>query len=95
VRAFAEASAEARQTLNAIERAEDAIAALALALKLDEAYAKPRPAPACSISMISSSMRKRCCNIPKRRRGCSTSSMVALITSSSTKARTRVPRSGI
>ena len=42
VRAFAEAAAEARDTLNAIERAEDAIAALALALKLDEAYAEAK-----------------------------------------------------
>ncbi|MBX3430830.1 MAG: double-strand break repair helicase AddA [Hyphomonadaceae bacterium] len=39
VRAFAEACAEAKQELNAIERAEDAVAALALALKLDQAYA--------------------------------------------------------
>jgi ATP-dependent helicase/nuclease subunit A len=39
VRAFAEACAEARAKLNAIERAEDAAAALALALKLDQAYA--------------------------------------------------------
>ncbi|MFN3462753.1 MAG: double-strand break repair helicase AddA [Terricaulis sp.] len=38
VRTFAEAIEEARDTLNAIERAEDAVAALALALKLDEAY---------------------------------------------------------
>ena len=46
VRSFAEATEEARDTLNAIERAEDAIAALALALKLDEAYgdAKTRAA---------------------------------------------------
>ncbi|MEQ1490552.1 MAG: double-strand break repair helicase AddA [Terricaulis sp.] len=42
VRAFAEAAEEARDTLNAIERAEDAIAALALALKLDEAYAEAK-----------------------------------------------------
>jgi ATP-dependent helicase/nuclease subunit A len=42
VRAFAEATEEARDTLNAIERAEDAIAALALALKLDEAYAEAK-----------------------------------------------------
>lgn len=42
VRAFAEAASEARDTLNAIERAEDAIAALALALKLDEAYAEAK-----------------------------------------------------
>ncbi|MEQ1811636.1 MAG: double-strand break repair helicase AddA [Terricaulis sp.] len=42
VRAFAEAAAEARDPLNAIERAEDAIAALALALKLDEAYAEAK-----------------------------------------------------
>ncbi len=39
VRAFAGACAEARETLNGIERAEDAVAALALALKLDQAYA--------------------------------------------------------
>lgn len=39
VRAFAEACFEAKQKLNAIERAEDAVAALALALKLDQAYA--------------------------------------------------------
>lgn len=39
VRAFAEACAEAKQKSNAIERAEDAVAALALALKLDQAYA--------------------------------------------------------
>lgn len=38
VRRFAEAAAEARDTLNAIERAEDAMAALALAMKLDDAY---------------------------------------------------------
>ncbi|MGD9966013.1 MAG: double-strand break repair helicase AddA [Hyphomonadaceae bacterium] len=38
VREFAEAAAEACGALNAIERAEDAVAALALALKLDEAY---------------------------------------------------------
>jgi len=38
VRAFAEACARAREQLNAIERAEDAVAALALALKLDQAY---------------------------------------------------------
>ena len=42
VRAFAEAVAEARDTLNAIERAEDAVAALALALKLDEAYGEAK-----------------------------------------------------
>ncbi|MBL8546488.1 MAG: double-strand break repair helicase AddA [Hyphomonadaceae bacterium] len=42
LRAFAEAVVEARDTLNAIERAEDAIAALALALKLDEAYAQAK-----------------------------------------------------
>ena len=42
VRSFAEACEEARDTLNAIERAEDAIAALALALKLDEAYAEAK-----------------------------------------------------
>ncbi|MGQ0534131.1 MAG: double-strand break repair helicase AddA [Caulobacteraceae bacterium] len=35
---FAEACAEARSGLNAIERAEDAVAALALALKLDASY---------------------------------------------------------
>lgn len=40
VRALAEAAEGARQMLNAIERAEDAVAALALALKLDEAYAE-------------------------------------------------------
>lgn len=39
LRDFFEACDEARSTLNAIERAEDAVAALALALKLDEAYA--------------------------------------------------------
>jgi ATP-dependent helicase/nuclease subunit A len=39
VRTLAEATVEARERLNAIERAEDAVAALALALKLDEAYA--------------------------------------------------------
>ncbi|MEZ5960343.1 MAG: double-strand break repair helicase AddA [Hyphomonadaceae bacterium] len=39
VRAFAEACADAKQGFNAIERAEDAVAALALALKLDQAYA--------------------------------------------------------
>lgn len=38
VRALAEAAADARLKLNAIERAEDAVAALALALRLDEAY---------------------------------------------------------
>lgn len=38
LRAFFEACEEARDTLTAIERAEDAVAALALALKLDEAY---------------------------------------------------------
>lgn len=38
LRRFAEACAEARAALNAIERAEDATAALALALKLDQAY---------------------------------------------------------
>jgi len=38
VRQFAEDAAAARQQLNAIERAEDSIAALALALKLDQAY---------------------------------------------------------
>ncbi len=37
--AFVQACAEARAALNAIERAEDAAAALALALKLDQAYA--------------------------------------------------------
>ncbi|MEZ5996496.1 MAG: double-strand break repair helicase AddA [Hyphomonadaceae bacterium] len=36
---FADACIEARRELNAIERAEDAVAALALALKLDAAYA--------------------------------------------------------
>jgi len=40
VRAFAEAAEDAHHTLNAIERAEDAVAALALALKLDEAYSE-------------------------------------------------------
>ena len=40
VRALAEVAEDARQMLNAIERAEDAVAALALALKLDEAYAE-------------------------------------------------------
>ncbi len=39
VRALAEDIAAARDRLNAIERAEDAIAAMALALKLDQAYA--------------------------------------------------------
>jgi ATP-dependent helicase/nuclease subunit A len=38
LRRFAQDCVEARQTLNAIERAEDASAALALALKLDSAY---------------------------------------------------------
>ncbi|MGD9979817.1 MAG: double-strand break repair helicase AddA [Hyphomonadaceae bacterium] len=38
VRQLAEAVANARQDINAIERAEDAVAALALALKLDQAY---------------------------------------------------------
>ena len=38
VRNLAEAALPARDALNAIERAEDAVAALALALKLDEAY---------------------------------------------------------
>lgn len=42
VRAFAESCEEARDTLNAIERAEDAVAALALALKLDEAYGEAK-----------------------------------------------------
>ena len=42
VRSFAEACADARAALNAIERAEDAVAALALALKLDEAYAEAK-----------------------------------------------------
>ncbi len=44
VRAFAEACAEAKQKFNAIERAEDAVAVLALALKLDEAYADAKSA---------------------------------------------------
>src|SRR5690606_37438318 len=39
---FAEACAEARQKLNSIERAEDAAAALALALKMDEAYSEAK-----------------------------------------------------
>ena len=39
MRQFAEDVADARAMLNAIDRAEDAIAALALALKLDDAYA--------------------------------------------------------
>src|SRR5690606_3942678 len=34
--------ADARDTLNAIERAEDAVAALALALRLDEAYSEAK-----------------------------------------------------
>ncbi|MBS0384678.1 MAG: UvrD-helicase domain-containing protein, partial [Proteobacteria bacterium] len=38
VRRFAEAVAEAREQWNALQRAEDAAAALALALKLDQAY---------------------------------------------------------
>jgi ATP-dependent helicase/nuclease subunit A len=38
VRDFADACSEARAGLNAIERAEDAVAALALALKLDASY---------------------------------------------------------
>jgi len=38
LRDFFDACEEARATLNAIERAEDAVAALALALRLDEAY---------------------------------------------------------
>ncbi|MBC7768026.1 MAG: UvrD-helicase domain-containing protein, partial [Phycisphaerales bacterium] len=42
LRGFFEACEEARATLNAIERAEDAVAALALALKLDEAYGEAK-----------------------------------------------------
>ncbi|WP_395646781.1 double-strand break repair helicase AddA [Terricaulis sp.] len=42
VRRFAEAAADARDTLNAIERAEDAVATLALALKLDDAYERAK-----------------------------------------------------
>lgn len=42
LRAFFEACEEARDTLNAIERAEDAVAVLALALKLDEAYSEAK-----------------------------------------------------
>ena len=42
MRQFADDVAEARAKLNAIERAEDAIAALALALKLDDAYAEAK-----------------------------------------------------
>ncbi|HYD86410.1 MAG TPA: double-strand break repair helicase AddA [Vitreimonas sp.] len=42
VRGLAEAAADARTTLNAIERAEDAVAALALALRLDEAYGEAK-----------------------------------------------------
>ncbi len=42
VRDFADATAEARAALNAIERAEDAVAALALALKLDAAYTEAK-----------------------------------------------------
>lgn len=38
VRRFAEDAADAREQWNALERAEDAIAVLALALKLDQAY---------------------------------------------------------
>jgi len=39
VRALAESACALREQLNAIERAEDAVAAMALALKLDQAYA--------------------------------------------------------
>jgi ATP-dependent helicase/nuclease subunit A len=39
VRALTDLAVNAREMLNAIERAEDAIAAMALALKLDQAYA--------------------------------------------------------
>jgi ATP-dependent helicase/nuclease subunit A len=39
---FADDCVEARARLNAIERAEDAVAALALALKLDEAYGEAK-----------------------------------------------------
>lgn len=42
LRAFAEDCVRIREKLMAIERAEDAIAALALALKLDEAYARAK-----------------------------------------------------
>jgi ATP-dependent helicase/nuclease subunit A len=42
IRRFAEACLEARESLNAIERAEDAAAALALALKLDQAYSEAK-----------------------------------------------------
>jgi ATP-dependent helicase/nuclease subunit A len=42
IRGFAEEAADARAMLNAIERAEDAVAALALALKLDEAYERAK-----------------------------------------------------
>ncbi|GIK49242.1 MAG: double-strand break repair helicase AddA [Alphaproteobacteria bacterium] len=42
LRGFFDACAEARDTLNAIERAEDAVAALALALRLDEAYGEAK-----------------------------------------------------
>jgi ATP-dependent helicase/nuclease subunit A len=42
LRQFADEVGQARAALNAIERAEDAIAALALALKLDEAYAEAK-----------------------------------------------------
>lgn len=42
LKAFFEACEDARDTLNAIERAEDVVAALALALKLDEAYGEAK-----------------------------------------------------
>ncbi|MEZ5957539.1 MAG: double-strand break repair helicase AddA [Hyphomonadaceae bacterium] len=42
LKAFFDTCEEARDTLNAIERAEDAVAALALALKLDEAYGEAK-----------------------------------------------------
>lgn len=42
LRGFAEAAANARAMLHAIERAEDAVAALALALELDEAYERAK-----------------------------------------------------
>jgi len=42
LRQFADDVAGARAQLNAIERAEDAVAALALALKLDEAYSEAK-----------------------------------------------------
>lgn len=44
VRRFAEDAADAREAWNAIERADDASAALALALKLDQAYADAKHA---------------------------------------------------